>query len=534
MVEGKQIKSTRGAVAAYPPEAARIGAQILEAGGNAMDAIAATCIAGCILDPASAGIAGYMGSGVVLVADNNGGRVLSIDSNSVLPAEAHESMFQILPLDEDTTAVLQGTDIDLDPYFCRVRDDANQIGPLAVGVPGTMGCIGTIWETWGRLKWSQIVNPSIELLENGLQLAGPDGVKHRPEMLRTLVRLSKTGWRDIYIGDLGEKIADSVQAAGGILKREDMAAFEPRITEPYAITYRNSTVHCPILPNGALTTLQALNMLDCLSPQSDDCVQYWHLVAEVLKLAWRDRLRYLADPEFVSVPVDRLLSKEYAFGRIESIRQFPRYVDKRVPWYSEDRRHGTFHFSSADSDGNVASVTLTHGSAFGSKFIVPGTGIVLGHPMSLFDPRPGYANSIAGGKRPLNNTCPVLARLPDRDIAVGLPGGRYLLSANAQIIQRIIDFGATGYEAAVSPRLHVSSQEPLYLTENATPSIFRGLSEMGHEVKKSIMPEPSLEGSVRQVAGRAHIAEFLKTESMVRAGGNGWAAGVDLEMNQIS
>ena len=520
MIEGKEVVSARGAVAANPPEAARIGARVLAAGGNAMDAIAAAGIAGCMLAPAAAGIGGYVGCAVVLSGDGRGQRVWSIDSNAIAPACAHDHMFEVIPAGspaerpEDTRA-LQDSGINEKEYACRVKDNANVIGPLAVAVPGVMGCIGTLWERWGRLEWRQIVEPSRELLKNGLQLAGPDGVPHRPEMAETLAHIAETGWRDFYSGELGRKIADGVQGAGGILARDDMAAFEPRITEPYCISYRNSSVHCAILPNGGLTCLQILNMMECFDPPPAESVEYWHLIAEVLKLAWRDRLRYLGDPDSVSVPVRRLLSKDYAAGRVESIRQFPRHVDMLIRRHAQEYDHGTFHFSSADAEGNLVSMTLSHGGSFGSKFVVRGTGIVLGHGMCRFDPHPGHPNSIAGSKRPLSNTCPVLVRLPDRDIAAGLPGGRRLISVAAQIVQRIVDFGASGCQAAESPRLHVGTHEPVELMESVGSPIFEGLGEIGHTVRK-----------VRSVANAAHCAEVLREEALIRAGGNGWAAGV--------
>ena len=175
--------------------------------------------------------------------------------------------------------------------------------------------------------------------------------------------------------------------------------------------------------------------------------------------------------------------------------------------------HGTFHMSSADAEGNLASVTLSHGGGFGSKFIVPGLGLVLGHGMCRFDPRPGLPNSVAGGKRPLNNTCPLLLALPDRCVAVGLPGGRRLISVASQFAQRIVDFGASGREAIASPRLHVGIREPVYLSEDFPRQIARELQCLGHTLER------------RKVAGDAHCVELLAGGKQVRAAGNAWAAG---------
>ena len=176
---------------------------------------------------------------------------------------------------------------------------------------------------------------------------------------------------------------------------------------------------------------------------------------------------------------------------------------------------GTLHVSTADAEGNVASVTISQGGAFGSLVTVPGTGLILGHGMCRLDPRPGRKNSVASRKRPLNNTAPLLIRLPDRDVATGLPGGRRLVSVNSRIAQKIVDFGASSFEAVSGPRMHVQMEEPIMVTRSLDEAIQDGLLDMGHELNV-----------VGGVAGGAHCAEYLKPEGTVRAGGNTWAAGV--------
>ena len=521
MVEGKSVESGQGAVAARPPEAARTGVRMLELGGNAMDAISASCLAGCLIWPEAAGLGGYVGSAVVRTADTgtDTGRVWAIDSNSVAPAAARDGMYRITQLNEYNvvkTAGSQGSEfINETEYACRVQDNSNVFGPLASGVPGAMAAIGVIWERWGRLSWKQVVEPSLELIGNGLEVRGPDGIEHLADLEKTLKRIAREGWRDLYSGDIGRKIARAVQDSGGILTSEDMAGFEPRVTEPLTTNFRNASVHSAILPNGGLSCLQALNMMECFDPVSYESALYWHRLAEIYKRVWRDRTRYLGDPDFTEVPMDRLLDKNYAAGRIETIRQFPDNTDLIKPAGTGESTHGTFHMSSADIEGNLASVTLSHGGAFGSKFVVPGTGIVLGHGMCRFDPRPGLPNSVGSGKRPLNNTCPLIVCLDDRYIATGLPGGRRIISASAQMVQRMVESGVSGYEAAVSPRLHAEISEPVWLSKNADEGIAEGLRELGHTVKRG------------PVAGSAHCAEVLFKQNKVRAGGETWAAGVE-------
>jgi gamma-glutamyltranspeptidase/glutathione hydrolase len=535
VIEGREVVSQRGAIAAQPEDAARIGAQMLERGGNAFDAAAASALASCILRPASTGIAGYVLC--AMVREGETGEIRSVDANSVAPAASREDMYEVLP------ASGEPGDLNSREYGCSVTDDANVHGPLAVGVPGMAAGIGTLWERWGRLKWQDIVAPSQRLVEDGFpygptagaiksleavirkypataahmlrddKLPEADDIWHRPGIKRTLARLAEAGWRDMYEGELARNIADFVQEAGGVLTCEDLASYHVRVTDPHTVTYRDAHVHGVILPNGALTTLETLSMLECFDPPDEASVQYWHTLAEVLKLAWRDRLSYLTDPDFADVPVERLLSKHYAAGRVERIRQFPEWVDTLPAQQPRSRVHGTLHLSAADAEGNVVSVTISQGGAFGSCFVAGDTGLILGHGMCRFDPRPGRMNSVAPGKRPLNNAGTLLIETPRRFIGTGLPGGRKIISVMARVAQCFVDGGATSLEAAQAPRMHVEMAEPVSITENAPEGIAEGLREMGHDVQV-----------VRGIAGCVHSAEVFKDGSPVRAGGGCWAA----------
>ncbi|MBI3469966.1 MAG: gamma-glutamyltransferase [Candidatus Solibacter usitatus] len=537
MIEGKEVVVGSGAVASEPEDTVRAAAAILEAGGNAMDAAAAAALVCGLLQPELCGPGGYVLCGLVL--EGKTGRIWSLDANSVSPAAARERMFEVLPLSSDRGG------INAQEYHCAVRDDANVLGPLAVGVPGQMAGLGILWERWGRLKWPDIVAPSQRLVAAGIpyritarsiavqektlrrfeatsRLLMPDGRLPKPadrwrpdDLAKTLTRLAAAGWRDFYEGELGRKIADFVSGAGGALSRADMAEFHPRVAEPYLTTYRGARVYSAALANGGLTVLQILNMLECLAPASAGDVVYWHRLAEVLKLAWRDRLRYLGDPDGASVPVERLLSKDYAAGRVETLRQFPDQVD-RMPAVAAGSSPGTTHISAADRDGNLVAVTVSHGGNFGSCLTVPGTGIILGHGMCRFDPRPGRPNSVGPRKRPLNNVCPTILRLPDRDVALGLRGGRRIVSSVAQVAARIVDHGLTALEAVEAPRMHVEEQEPLELMTTAGREPVEKLEAMGHRVRQ-----------VERVGGWTHIVERLRNKGKIRAGSNIWSAGIE-------
>ena len=538
MLEGKQVVSAKGAVAAWPEEAARIGARILQAGGNAMDAASAACLACAVMAPDQNGIGGYVLAAVVL--EGKTGKVWSLDANAKAPAAAREDLYGILPERDSPKAVNENE------YNCSVAGDANIHGPLAVSVPGQMAGMGMLWQQWGRLKWEQIVAPCQTLVADGFafgealannitalesvlsrypasakhflpggRLPAADDICYRPDMEKTLARLATAGWRDFYDGELGRAIADGVQGMGGILTREDMALFVPRLTAPYQANYRDAQLYGPILPNGCLTSLQILQMLDCLDPVGENQIEYWHRWAEVLQLAWRDRLRYLGDPDFADVPLERLLSQEYAAGRVETLKQCPEQVDLESWGMSSKTLPETLHVSTADVEGNVVAATISQGGNLGSGVVVDGTGIVLGHGMNRLDPRPGGINSVAPNKRPLNNVAPMIIRLPDRDVATGLPGGRKIISVGAQLAQRVVDFATGAQDVAEAPRLHVVVEEPIELSVGIDEEIAVELQQMGHRVERNA-----------GIGGMAHIAEYLRDERQVRAGGGGWAAGV--------
>ena len=538
MVElGSEVDSASGVVAAWPPEASEIGARIIADGGNAMDAAAAAAIACCMTRPEMTGIGGYMLSAVVLDAETD--EVLALDSSSTAPSAARADMYEV-------GEPIPGRDgINENEYLCSVSGDANLRGGTSVGTPGVIGGIGALWERWGSVPWSTVVEPSIELVDRGVsyseftvkwlsemrsvlalypataQVLMPDGrhpepgdIWHRPYMAATLSKLAENGWRYAYSGDLAEQVVAAVQADGGTLAMADMEAFQPTISKPYSTRYRDATVYGPTLPNGCITSLQMLRMLDTLEVASDDTADYWHQLAEVMKIAWRDRLATLADPRFVDVDVDRILSVADAMSNTNRLRADSSVLDSS-PLEPTVSNHGTLHLSTGDADGNVVALTLTHGAAFGSCLTVPGTGVILGHGMSRLDPRPGRPNSIEGGKRPLNNVAPMLTRTAERDVASGLPGGRRIVSVGAQLAQRLVDFDATPAEAVHAPRMHVTHWG-LEVSDTLDPSIVADLVRRGHRVD-----------AVADVGGSAHVVEFDRRDATVRgAGTKGMAAGV--------
>lgn len=539
MIESHEVTSNLGVVAANPPDAARIGARIFEAGGNAFDAAVAASMACCVLRPNQTGVGGYVCAAVV--REGKTGRVWSVDSNGIAPAAAHEKMFEVLPAGDGAGDAW----LNESEYHCSVKDHANVYGPLSVTVPGMMAGMGIIHEKWGRVPWRNVVTPSIELCERGFEyeevahavmrhekairrfpysakhvmphgtLPAPSDRWHGVDLEKTLARVASAGWRDFYDGEIGRKIADHILELGGILTREDMAKFQPRITPPYSTRYRGATVSAAILPNGGISCLQALNLLECLELPAEESAEYWHLLVEVLKLVWRDRLNHLADPQFTKVPIDRLLSKEYAAGRVETLLRFPTHVDRLVPKPVHEGPNGTLHVSTADAEGNLVSMTISQGNSFGSCVAVPDTGVFLGHGMARLDPRPGLANSVVAGKRPLNNTCCLMIESPDRIVAAGAPGGRKIVSVMTRVAQMMVDRGVSCHAASTAQRMHVEANEPVQFLSTTPESTRETLRAMGHN--------PVVDAVI---CGVMNAAEFTIKERVTRAGSASCVTGV--------
>ena len=499
--EGLHILCEGGAVATGPAEAAKAGAAILTEGGNAVDAAAAACLACAVMEPQAVDLGGYALAAVVL--EGKTGLLWSVDANTVAPAAATPDMFRVEPVRSGNNTVNERE------YGCSVADDANFYGPLAVSVPGFVAGVGTLWERWGTLPWPQLVEPAHALVASGVPYSlvrkdvefkrhaivrypstsalllpyGPDRVPddndvwYRPDLAHTLERIAAAGWRDFYTGGIGHTIADFIQSQGGILTRDDLAAFEPRITTPDSGAYHGAEIHTAIAPNGGFSVLAALADLERQTSPPDSDPRYWDSMAKVLVRMWTARLTD---------------SPRLGTGN-----------------------HGTVHVSAADRFGNVVSATITQGGLFGSCLAVPGTGIILSHGMCRFDPHPGLSNSAGPKLRPLNNLCPLIVRTKDRDIAVGTRGGRRIVSVTVQMAQRIVDQGSDVYEAAAAPRIHTITGEPLEISNNFDPAIRHALERAGY---RSEIPE--------QVAGAAHGAEFLHASRQIRAGGNTWAAGI--------
>jgi gamma-glutamyltranspeptidase / glutathione hydrolase len=449
------VTSKGGIVAAQSRRAAEIGAEVLAAGGDCVDAVVATGFALGVLEPWMSGMGGG-GAMVLYRAKEN--KVEVIDYGMRAPDSLRLADY---PLVGDGSLAP-----DLFPW-ARVKADRNLHGPGAIAVPGVVAGMGEAHQRYARLPWQDLLAPSVKLaaegllidwwttlsitssvadlrrypasaaafLKDGLPPSAPWGIKSsvrmpQDELKATLTHLASAGARDFYHGDLARSIARDIQAAGGCLAVEDLAAFKAHLREPLKIPYRGCTVYAtPELTAGptlahTLRLLQASLQPSGSVPGTDAYIAY----AEALQAAYRERLNGMGDADG-----RRSLGADYLAPAC------------------------TTHYAVVDRDGNMAAVTQTLLSNFGSKFQTPQSGIMMNNGIMWFDPTPGTTNSLAPGKRCLCNYTPAVAEAADgRRLALGASGGRRILPSVAQILSFVMDFGMDLDAAIHQPRIDAS------------------------------------------------------------------------------
>jgi gamma-glutamyltranspeptidase/glutathione hydrolase len=458
-------------------EPAATGMEILDAGGNAVDAAVAAALVGCVVNVSKCGIGGYGGH---LTIGRPGGEATSIDFNSTAPAAARPDMF---PLDENGA----------------VKGHINERGWLAAGVPGTLAGMQLALEKHGTLSWDRILQPAIRWARDGFPLtetypfprdAKPlkkGDVLRNPQLADMLQHLAESGSAEpFYRGPITERIAQSFHKNGGLVTAQDMSEYQAREVMPLTLEWRGHTIATAPLTAGGITVLQAIASLKALDedglPQNGPRKnQTW---LEALRIAWADRLALLGDPSHVDVPVERLLSEQYAQQSAEKIK---RAVAERrpVPVATDGRTAGgTLHVSAVDADGMMVALTLTHGNSFGAQVAVDEFGLILGHGMSRFDPVPGRPNSVAPRKRPLHNMCPTIVFRDGRPVlALGAVGGRRIPNAIFQVLLTVIAEGKSLEEAVRVPRLHTEGGLNVHVEPGAAKADIEQLQQIGYKIQ---------------------------------------------------
>jgi gamma-glutamyltranspeptidase/glutathione hydrolase len=513
----------RGMVVAGHPLGAEVGAQILKRGGNAVDAAVATAFAMTVVEPFMSTIAG---GGTMLVYLAKRGEAVALDFNVQAPAGCHERVY---PLGD-------GIATDLFPWR-RVVDDLNTVGHRAVAVPGSVAGLSLALERYGTMELADVLAPAIALAREGFitdwylalttalfeqelsrfpESAGTylregryvhrppalaDGERLRyPELGRSLELISRDGPDAFYKGAIAEAIDDEMRRHGGFLTREDLAAYEVRVRPPLRGRYRDLDLCFSPGATGGITALEMLNVLSAFpaGQMGFDTPRALHLRAEAVRYAFLDRLTYLGDPEQVAAPWQALASERYAAALAARIRPGGSRAATPAPdaWRFEDKAGGrggaaarsgpggdsTTHIGVVDRQRNLVSLTHTAVSLFGSRVVVPGTGILLSNGMLWFDPEPGKPNSVGPRKRPLVNMVPVLGfRRGAPYLTLGAPGGRKIISAIPQVLSNLADLGDAPQAAIEAPRLHTEGGE-LWVDARVGEKALAALLRMGHPV----------------------------------------------------
>jgi len=494
-----------GMVATKHPLAAEAGVKMLKKGGNAVDAAVATGFALGVVEPPMSGVGGICYA-VLYLAETD--EAIAVSGATKAPVGASSEMYELEP---------EG----FAGYYRKVKGDENLYGYRSIVAPTLVGALCTVLEDYGTLSLEEVMQPAVKYAEEGGMLSVHDVatiasemavIARFPETAKVLLRdgfpprvsdvlvqknLAKTlrtiangGREAFYKGSIAKAIISDLRKNGGLLTEEDFAsASEPTIYKPGRGSYRDNDVYFMPRDCGGPTVMEILNILEGydLRGLGHNTPKSIHLLAEVFNIAYADFHEYVGDPEFIEFPLKGLTSKGYAAEvrkRINLERAVMKFKASN-PWSFEGGC--TTHLSTVDKDWNMVSWTQTLGSAYGSRVIAEGTGIVLNNQMFGFNPEPGHANSIAPCKTRVGHTAPTLLLkdgLPF--LNVGAPGGTKIITCIPQIITNIIDFDMGIQSAMEAPRVDAGStfgsEEVVILDSRIGEKVRRALKRMGHEV----------------------------------------------------
>jgi gamma-glutamyltranspeptidase/glutathione hydrolase len=500
-------------IVAPQPEATEAGLSVLEAGGNALDAVLACALTQGVVDPLMCGIGGL---GILHLFDPKSGRHVVLDGSATCPAASTPDMWTSLFERECP-----------DGYGYVLRGFVNELGHTSVATPGIMRVFGEAHAAFGKLPWAELFAPAISFAETGWivrpHVAGifatddapygrlpyarkigltPDGralylrsdgaVKRlgdsvrNPDLATTLRSIARDGADSFYIGEIAHRITDDMRQHGGVLTAEDLTSFRIKAREPLKTAYRGRTIATPPPPGGGIVIAEMLRILERfdLTALGHNTPEYIRIVAEAMKIAGGDKDRHIGDPDFVPPPLDRLLSDTYADECAARIRRAEKTPLSRV---NADTKHTTT-VSCIDRDGMV--VSLTHTNGVPSGVIPPGTGFMLNGAMNWYDPRPGRASSIAPGKRRFSSMAPSMVFEGDTPVmTLGAPGGAWIGIALLQVLLNVLDWGLTMQEAVSAPRFSATS-DAIDIGNRIPRRTQAALEAMGYEVRRSALTFP--------------------------------------------
>ncbi|MFI5001492.1 MAG: gamma-glutamyltransferase [Reyranellales bacterium] len=518
--EKQPAHGRNGMAVSNHPLASAAGMEILAAGGNAVDAAVAMQFALTVVEPMMVGLIGGTTCHIRLADGSH--RI--VDGMSSVPLAGLPTMYRPIA--------------GAPPHVYDVERRENQLGPKAVAAPGSLLAWCHALRTYGTMPLADVMQPAIRHAVRGFTVtpylsdcivsaAGdlvqdpfaadrlvPDGtpLKAGERLVQAdygeaLTLIAREGEGALHGGPLGDLLVECMERTGGFVSRQDLVGYKVIERAPIRGRYRGWEIVGPPPPAASgVHIAQMLNILEGFDVVSlgFGTVETLHLLAEVLKIAFADRAEASGDPDFVKVPVERIVSRAYAERRRAGIDRA-----RATQWsggLAVAEGADTTHLTVADGWGNVVTTTQTINSLFGARFIVPGTGMIPNDYMSNFDPRPGNALSIAPGKRVTTSMSPVMA-LRDGKVryALGLPGGRKIFPAALQALINLIDHGMSLQEAVEAPRIW--TEGPFLEVEQGIPeSVRQGLEARGHTVVR--MPT---------VAGGMNAIQFHNDGSMTGA-----------------
>jgi gamma-glutamyltranspeptidase/glutathione hydrolase len=514
------VHAQHGIVVSVHELASQAGVEMMQAGGNAVDAAVATGFALAVVHPP----AGNIGGGGFMLIRMADGKTHFLDYREKAPAAATRDMY----LDA------QG----------NVIEGASEYGYKAIGVPGSVAGMVYAEQKYGKLTLQQVMAPAIRLAREGYALSWgeardfrrdkylgkfaesrrifqrdgnyyqPGDIFRQPDLARTLERIAAKP-DDFYHGALARELAAAMQKGGGLITADDLAHYEVKEREPVRGTYRGyEVISAPPPSSGGTVLLESLNILEGydLAKLGDRSAESIHFTTEAFRRAFFDRAEFLGDPDFARLPVAQLIDKKYGAAWRDSIddaKATPSKDLKRPAIFSELEQYAaehpqplanhesphTTHYSVVDAEGDAVSVTTTINDWFGSRVTADGLGFLLNDEMDDFSAKPGVANSdgliqgaanaIGPGKRPLSSMTPTIVVHDGQPFLVlGSPGSSKIITTVANVLMGVVDYGMNIQEAVDAPRFHTQwLPDVLNVEQWFSPDTVQVLRKMGYNVK---------------------------------------------------
>ena len=495
-------ENKQAAIATAHPLATQAGFEVLKQGGNAFDAAIAVSAVLAVVEPSGSGLGG---GGFWLLHRASDGFQTMIDGRETAPSAAHKDMY----IDHDG----------------QVNPQRSLDGALAAAIPGVPAALDHLSQHYGRLSLKQTLAPAIYYAKHGFKvsshyqkLAGfrlnalnaSDDARSlflrngqvpeigsliiQTDLAQTLELIAQYGRAGFYQGKIAQQLVKGVQKAGGIWTLQDLKSYQIKERTPITNTYQGYKITSAALPSsGGIVLTSILNQLEYLPLKDVGSVQRTHLIVEAMRRAYFDRSRYLGDADFVNIPTERLISKQYAHDLSSSIDLYNASNNEQSNLV-ETEGEDTTHFSIIDNEGNRVAATLSINYPFGSAFVAKGTGVLLNDEMDDFSAQAGaantygltgsHANAIKANKRPLSSMTPTFIENDNRLMIIGTPGGSRIIT---MVLLGILDFidGKNAQEIVSQPRFHHQYLPNKIQVESVgfDAEELEQLAQRGHEIK---------------------------------------------------